>query len=116
MPHIILEYPDSYLSEPQVNEALQSIHNRAAASGLFETSHIRTRAYSFKHYTHGDDGNDAPYLHIQARIKSGRDTGAKKKLSDSILQGLQCLGLPIGVITIEVVDMNRESYSKYSES
>jgi len=115
LPHIILEYPERCLSEPQVNEALRSIHSSAAASDLFEKSHIRTRAYAFKQYTHGDEANDAPYMHIQARIKSGRDADKKKGLSDSILQGLQCLGLPVGVITIEVIDMNRESYSKYSE-
>ena len=114
MPHIILEYPEGCLLEPLVNKALRSIHASAAASDLFEISHIRTRAYSFKQYTHGD--NDKAYIHIQARIKSGRDTDEKKRLSDSILLGLRNLDLPVAVITIEVVDMNRESYSKHAEN
>jgi len=114
LPHIILEYPESCLSESHVNEALRSIHSCAAASDLFEKSHIRTRAYSFKQYTHGD--NDKAYIHIQARIKSGRNTNEKKRLSESIQQGLIDLGLPVAVTTVEVIDMDRESYRKYSEN
>ena len=114
MPHIILEYSENCLSESQVNEALQSIHSSVAASGLFEKSHIRTRAYSFKQYTHGN--NDRAYMHIQARIKSGRDTHEKKRLSESIQQGLKDLGLPVTVTTVEVIDMDRDSYRKYSLS
>lgn len=116
MSHIILEYPESCLLEPQVNEALRSVHASTTASDLFEKSHIRIRAYAFKQYTHGDEANTAPYMHIQARIKSGRDTVEKKRLSDNILQGLRNLDLPVDVITIEVVDMDRESYSKHAKN
>ena len=112
MPHIIVEYPESSITDQEISKMLRIIHERVASSGLFEKSHIRTRAYPFKKYTHG--ASDKPYLHIQARIKSGRDSNQKKILSSRILQGVTSLDLPVSVITVEIIDMDRESYSKHA--
>ena len=112
MPHIIVEYPESTISDQEVAMMLRVVHESAAASDLFEKSHIRTRAYPFKKYTHG--ASDKSYIHIQARIKSGRDSNQKKILSSRILQGVTSLDLPVSVITVEIIDMDRESYSKHA--
>lgn len=48
MPHIIFEYADSLMESNKVEAALNAIHLSVAQSGLFEESHIKTRAYSFK--------------------------------------------------------------------
>ena len=112
MPHIIAEYPESFIPEKEVDNILRTIHEKVANSGLFEKSHIRTRAYPFKNYTNGV--SDKSYIHIQARIKSGRDLAQKRNLSETILQGVSDLALPVSVITVEIIDMDRESYSKHS--
>ena len=80
MPHIIVEYPEKISEQININSLLKSIHRAVSESGLFETSHIKTRAYSFAEFTHGDTSE--PYIHIQARIKLGRDDNNKKMLSD----------------------------------
>lgn len=112
MPHIIIEYPEPAVSEKQLPEILQAVHAAIAASGLFEASHIKTRLYPFRFYTNA--GGDKPYIHIQARIKSGRSTEQKKQLSAAILAALTGLELAVAVSTVEVIDMERDSYSKYS--
>ena len=114
MPHIIVEYPDSSLTAPAVRDLLRTIHDSVADSGLFERSHVRTRAYPFREYTNGTSGK--PFIHIQARIKSGRDDEDKSLLSKAILAGVSGLALPVAVMTVEIIDMHRASYGKHSGS
>lgn len=54
-----------------------------------------------------------PYIHIQARIKSGRDADNKKRFGEVILAGFETLDIQASVITVEVIDMDRDSYGKY---
>jgi len=110
MPHIIVEYAEQVLTEDEVGKILKTIHQAVADSGLFEASHIKTRAYSFKHYSNA--GGNEPYLHIQARIKSGRDAENKNRLSNEIINSLAALEIKAAVITVEVIDMDRDSYAK----
>ncbi|MDH5408806.1 MAG: 5-carboxymethyl-2-hydroxymuconate Delta-isomerase [Gammaproteobacteria bacterium] len=110
MPHIIVEYAEGLLSDDQVPAVLQSIHQSVAQSGLFDASHIKTRAYPFRAFTQA--GGSQPYIHIQARIKSGRDAENKKRLSETIVSGLQSLSLSPSVLTVEIMDMDRDSYGK----
>ncbi len=112
MPHIIVEYAEQNIDDSQVEVLLKTIHNSISDSGLFKANQIRTRAYPFRLFTNAG-GND-PYIHIQARIKSGRDDENKKRLGEVILSGLKDLGLDVSVITVEIIDMHRESYNKIS--
>jgi len=111
MPHIIVEYAEQLADEATVAAMLQAVHRSIADSGLFKANQIRTRACPFRNFTNA--GGDDPYIHVQARIKSGRDTDNKKRLGEVILAGLGTLGLQAVVITVEVIDMDRDSYGKY---
>lgn len=110
MPHIILEYAEQLMDDSKVDAVLQAVHAAVADSGLFDVSHIKTRAYPFRAYTNA--GGSDPYVHIQARIKSGRDTDNKRRLGEVILAGLKPLGIPATVMTVEIIDMDRDSYGK----
>ncbi len=110
MPHIIVEYAEQVLNPATVSSVLTNIHQSVADSGLFKADQIKTRAYPFRHYTNA--GGQAPYLHIQARIKSGRDADNKQRLARVILDGLRVLKIHASVITVEIIDMDRASYGK----
>ena len=110
MPHIIVEYAENIAGDLQIESILMTIHQSIAESGLFKANQIKSRAYPFKEFTNA--GGSDPYIHIQARIKSGRDSDNKKQLAEVILAGLSDLNIPASVITIEVIDMDRDSYSK----
>ncbi|MDH5693194.1 MAG: hypothetical protein OEZ47_08840 [Gammaproteobacteria bacterium] len=114
MPHIVVEYVESALGEQELKTVLRHIHDAVSSSGLFEVSHIRTRAYPFSEFTNGIEGG--PYIHVQARIKSGRDADNKKRLAETILVSVSALSLPVSVITVEIVDMDRDSYSKWNRT
>ena len=111
MPHIIVEYSEQSVNRAQIQAIIEAVHRSIADSGLFEESHIKTRAYPFRVFTNA--GGSEPYIHIQARIKSGRDAENKKRLSEEILGGLQPLNIPASVVTVEIIDMDRDSYGKY---
>ena len=111
MPHIIVEYQEGLANDDEVEAILRAIHQLISDSGLFKANQIKTRAYSFQNFTNG--GEKAPYIHIQARIKSGRDDDNKKRLGEVILSGLAALNIPASVITVEIIDMHRHSYGKY---
>lgn len=112
MPHIIVEYAEQLADDEQIDAILQTVHNAIAESGLFKANQIKTRAYPFRRFTNA--GGSDPYIHIQARIKSGRDADNKKRLSEVILAGLSTLNIPASVITAEIIDMDRDSYGKYA--
>lgn len=112
MPHIIIEYPQSQISEEQLPDILKSVHEAVVDSGLFESSHIKTRAYPIHFYSKA--GGDKPYMHTMARIKSGRNAEQKKQLSEAILAALCKEGLAVPVVTVEIIDMDRDSYTKHS--
>lgn len=112
MPHIIVEYAKQLENDTQVDEILATVHHSVAESGLFKADQIKTRAYPFEAFTNA--GGSEPYIHIQARIKSGRDADNKKQLGEVILKGLSTLNIPASVITVEIIDMDRESYGKLS--
>lgn len=112
MPHIIVEYAEQLADDEQICALLQSVHDAVAESGLFESAHIKTRAYPFRHLTQA--GGHEPYMHVQARIKSGRNAEDKKRLSAAILDAMKRLNIPPAVITVEIIDMDRDSYAKHA--
>ena len=114
MPHIIVEYAKQLADENKINSILQSIHDAIADSGLFKANQVKTRAYPFSVYTKA--GGDQPYIHIQARIKSGRDAENKKQFAQVILSSFHSLAISADVITVEIIDMDRDSYGKYVPS
>ena len=111
MPHIIIEYSEELLADAEVHTMLKTVHQSIADSGLFKANQIKTRAYPFKEFTNAGESN--PYIHIQARIKSGRDADNKKHFAAVILASFEILNIQASVITVEVIDMDRDSYGKY---
>lgn len=110
MPHIIVEYAEQITEGVPIGSILQVVHQSIADSGLFKANQIKSRAYPFRTFTNA--GGSEPYIHIQARIKSGRDADNKKQLGEVILAGLSSLSIPASMITIEIIDMDRDSYGK----
>lgn len=111
MPHLIIEYSQSLASAQQVESMLDYVHQAVQKNGLFDASHIKIRAHPVTFYRVG--GTDECFIHAQLRIKPGRTVQQKKSLSDAVLDALKRLAWPARVITVEVIDMDNESYAKF---
>lgn len=112
MPHVIIEFPYELASDEQAESLLEQLHHTVVASGLFEEGNIRLRTQPFIHYRLG--GALEPYIHVQLRIHSGRTSEQKGDLSRRVLDAVRQQGWPVKTITVEVVEMVRDSYAKFS--
>ena len=108
MPHCIVEHSASLNSEL----ILPLVFSGAIESGLFEIdgSDIKVRAIVYHSYLTGPEKSD--FIHVTLRILSGRTVEQKKMLSNSVLSQLQKLELRVCSLTVEVLDIERASYSK----
>jgi 5-carboxymethyl-2-hydroxymuconate isomerase len=111
MPHLIVEFSDDPSIASRVEPLLDAIHRAATASGLFDESHIRVRALPYAHYRVG--GKREPFIHVQCRLHAGRSEAQKRQLSEAVLAAVRGQGWVAKVITVEVVEMDRDSYAKY---
>ena len=114
MLHCIIEYSQELENEITPKLMINAAHQGALASGLFEESHIKSRTISYQHYKTGAE--NLRFIHITAKILSGRNLGQKADLSQNILAQFKTLfegkGLSKISVTVEVSDMEREAYSK----
>lgn len=113
MPHILIEYTAGLASDAQLESLLDALHATLASSALFEPDHIRLRAGALHHYRCA--GAKLPFIHVQCRIHRGRTSEQKRRLSSTVLATLQQQQWPVRTITVEVVEMERESYSKFTQ-
>lgn len=113
MPHLLIEYPQDRIDVEQLEALLDAVHAGAVATGLFDESHIRLRTIPFTHYRLA--GKQQAFIHVQCRIHSGRSDEQKRQLSEAVLAAIRAQNLPLNSLTVEVVEMVRVSYAKWSE-
>ena len=110
MPHCIVEYSRNLENQISPTLLVESVHQGARNSGLFDGNSIKTRALAFDHYQVGNQNLD--FIHVTIKILSGRNTEQREALSKAVLNELTKLNLLSISLTVEVRDMERESYSK----
>ncbi|MBD3671382.1 MAG: 5-carboxymethyl-2-hydroxymuconate Delta-isomerase [Gammaproteobacteria bacterium] len=110
MPHFVIEYSLELADDGQVETMLDTVYQAALETALFDAGHIRLRAVPLRHYRNGSGG---PFVHAQLRIKPGRSDAQKKGLSAAVLGALRDQGWAATVMTVEVVEMDAESYAKH---
>jgi 5-carboxymethyl-2-hydroxymuconate isomerase len=110
MPHCIIEYTRDI--EPaldiqkMVNIAFESIEK----TGLFNTSAIKSRAIPLDYFKSGLDRDD--FIHVTVKILPGRTSEQKKYLTQSVIDGVSAVVGRTKSLSVEVVDLDGESYNK----
>ncbi len=108
MPHCIIEHSSNITGDKLV----PLVYKGALKSELFEAdgSDIKVRVLPFEHYQTGNVNMD--FIHVTLKILSGRSIEQKTMLSRSVLGMLEMFVLEKASISVEVVDIERESYAK----
>ncbi len=70
MPHCIVEYSKDLESQVAPTKLVETVHQGALASGLFEASHIKTRAVAYDYFQIGTEKSD--FIHVTIRLHQGR--------------------------------------------
>ena len=65
---------------------------------------------AFEDYRVGNSSKG--FVHVEMKILSGRNQAQKQSLSQLVLNRLQQLSLSECSITVEIIDMDRDSYAK----
>lgn len=110
MPHLVLEYSDTIEKTHSIPDLMSICHKAAMASGQFSESDIKVRAYPCPNSLVG--GLHADFLHVTVKLLSGRTPEIKKELTNTILEAIHAKGLSLSSLTVEALDIERESYSK----
>lgn len=116
MPHLHLEYTAN-LTDLAVEKTLLRLNNVLMASGQFGSEFdIKSRALKVESFQVGTSLSPRAFIAVKLSLLSGRSPQVKKQLSESLLAALQDMGeWPADMqiqLSVQLVDMDRESYSK----
>ncbi|WNC68794.1 5-carboxymethyl-2-hydroxymuconate Delta-isomerase [Thalassotalea nanhaiensis] len=108
MPHCVVEHSSAI----DGNTLIPLVFAGALESKLFEIdgSDIKVRAMPYSNYQTGNV--DVDFVHVTLKILSGRTIDQKSMLSKLVLEKLKTQNLVNCSISVEVVDIDRVSYSK----
>ena len=108
MPHCVIEYSVETPTKP----LMKTVYDSTLASGLFDPSgkDIKVRAMPYTYQQNG--AGLAGFIHVTLKILSGRTTEQKRHLSTTVLTALHDLGFTNCSLTVEVIDIDRDSYAK----
>jgi len=120
MPHCIIEYSAELAQEIDINKLMYGVFEGAVSSSLFSTTDIKVRAIAFNDY-YAESGNVAKnkqqrFIHVCSKILSGRTLEQRQYLAKLMLSQLTKLNLSAVSISVETIDMERESYCKQVNS
>ena len=114
MPHVVIDYSENMASAVQEFKIPEILHEIMISCGLFSPEAIKTRAYAANHFFVGTKGQGGKFLHVSVAILLGRTTEQKQLLSHSLSDALTEKLPGIDSITVEIREMDRETYQKTS--
>jgi len=115
MPHFIIDCSPGILEETTPDELMLEVHNCALNSGLFATEGsggIKVRIRPYAHYL--TVGSQDDFIHVFGNIMEGRTDDQKKQLSQSIVARLKQLHPNVEVISMNIREFEKSSYSNRS--
>jgi 5-carboxymethyl-2-hydroxymuconate isomerase len=112
MPHLILDCSPNVLAVCSAEELMREVHDTAQASGLFANGDIKVRIRSYEQFTVGTTPKD--FLHVFGYIMQGRTVEQRKALSTSIVNCLKQLLPDVPVISMNVMEFDKATYTNRS--
>ena len=110
MPHCLIEYSKDLEAQLLPEDLMKTVYHAAIDSGLFEAKDIKVRLLSFSKFL-PIDGKTA-FIHVTLRLLSGRHVETRRALSQQVFDRIQALGLRGLAMTVDIVEIARETYTK----
>ena len=110
MPHCIIEYSKELEDKIKPIELITKVYQGTLKSNLFKDEDIKTRTIAFENHQTGN--KKINFINVTIKILSGRNKELKILLSNSILSEFKTINLKPISITIEICEIDNESYSK----
>ena len=109
MPHFIIHASSEAIPPGNEQIILESIHDQAVASGLFDEGDIKVRLAPFEKSLVAGKRN-VTFIHVFSYVMGGRSVDQKQKLSKSIVTKLVELAPDVKNIAMNVYDFEPETY------
>ena len=109
MPHLILDCSPNVLAEHSGEELIRVVHDTADASGLFAVGDIKVRIRTYFQYIVGNTQDD--FIHVFGFVMEGRTVDQRKELSTSIVTRLKELLPDVPVISMNVIEFDKATYT-----
>jgi 5-carboxymethyl-2-hydroxymuconate isomerase len=113
MPHVVIEYTKSLEFDIRDRSLMIKLHQIMIDSGLFNPDDIKTRAYVTDDFLIGNKQENGSFIHVTISILTGRTVEQRQTLSDNILKVIQEPFNYVDQITVNIDEMNRDTYRKY---
>ena len=114
MPHITLEYTANMDYDIDFGQFFSELHLLLKERGGMDVRNCKSRAIRLEEFLLADGSTAAAFMHLSIRIFAGRPADLKRILSvlarDLLLEFVSD---PKPEITVEIIDIDREAYSKY---
>ena len=110
MPHCIIDYSKEVAGQIDIDMQLEALHHGAMVADLFPEYHIKTRALAYPHHRTGQTRDS--FVHVALNLLSGRSDAQKSMLSECILGRIEPLFPQVVSVSVEILDIHRESYRK----
>src|SRR4051812_42667674 len=112
MPHFIIDCSENIILQKAPEEIMRAVYEVAEASGLFAKNDIKVRIHPYKYYQLGETKKD--FLHIFGNIMEGRTIEQKADLSKKIIQKLDQMFPGISILSMNIRDFEKATYSNKS--
>lgn len=119
MPHIIIEYSANLDAELDISALAGAVHEKALATGVFPIGGTRTRAARRDTFVIGDGHAENGFIHVQARIGTGRPPEIRQKVAEELFAVLKDFTAhvfeekPLG-LTLEIVEIDPVGSMKHN--
>jgi 5-carboxymethyl-2-hydroxymuconate isomerase len=110
MPHCIIDYSPEVAGQIDIDALIEAVHQGAMESDLFPEYDIKTRALAYPHHCTGQTRDS--FVHVALHLLSGRSDPQKALLSECVLGRIEPLLPRVVSVSVEILDIHRESYRK----
>lgn len=111
MPQLLVEYSANLDRVLDIPRLVAAVHAAALETGVFPVGGIRTRAERRDIYAIADGHPDNGFVHVQARIGTGRTPEVRQKAAEHIFAAVKSetakafVSRPLG-LTLEIVEID----------
>ncbi len=119
MPHLLVEYSANLEPALDIPALIAAVHAAALETGVFPIGGLRTRAVRRDLFCIADGHADNGFIHIQARIGSGRPAEVRQRAAEQIFARLKAMTAthfaahPLG-LTLELVEIDPTGSLKHN--
>ena len=119
MPHVTLEYTNNVDQDIEFCDLFSELHQVLASTAGIDVNNCKSRAIRLHTYHIGEGQTENAFVHLEIQLLEGRPAELKREIGQRGLQVLArhlnpSLGKYDLQITLEVRDMQRQSYFKFS--